>query len=71
MTIEYITSDFNVKIKNGIPVISATKLKENGVRISRYYIDLLSNTKDKNTYEFLTEKIERAKWFKRGVGQKR
>ena len=67
MTVEYITSDFNVKIKNGVPVISATKLKENSIRISKYYIDLLSNTKDKNTSEFLTEKIERAKWFKEAL----
>lgn len=67
MTVEYITSDFNVKIKHDIPVISATKLKENDVRISKYYIDLLKNTKDKNTSEFLTEKIERAKWFKEAL----
>ena len=67
MTVEYITSDFNVKIKNDIPVISATKLKENDIRISKYYIDLLRNTKDKNTSEFLTEKIERAKWFKEAL----
>ena len=59
MTVEYITPDFNVKIKNGVPVILATKLKENGIKISKYYIDLLSNTKDKNTSEFLTEKIEK------------
>lgn len=64
MTIEYITSDFNVTIKNEIPVISATKLKNNSIRISKYYIDLLNNTKDKNTSDFLSEKIERAKWFK-------
>ena len=67
MTVEYITSDFNVEIKNGVPVISATKLKENSIRISKYYIDLLSNTKDKNTSKFLTEKIERAKWFKEAL----
>tara|TARA_B100001093_G_scaffold520499_2_gene616945 strand:+ start:61525 stop:62865 length:1341 start_codon:yes stop_codon:yes gene_type:complete len=64
MTIEYITSDFNVTIKNEIPVISAIKLKNNSIRISKYYIDLLNNTKDKNTSDFLSEKIERARWFK-------
>tara|TARA_B100000900_G_scaffold45940_1_gene34197 strand:+ start:3188 stop:4528 length:1341 start_codon:yes stop_codon:yes gene_type:complete len=64
MTIEYITSDFNVTIKNEVPIISATKLKDNGIRISKYYIDLLNNTKDKNTSDFLSEKIEKAKWFK-------
>ena len=64
MTIEYITSDVNVIIKNEVPIISATKLKDNGIRISKYYIDLLNNTKDKNTSDFLSEKIEKAKWFK-------
>lgn len=67
MTIEYITSDFNVTIKNEIPVISAIKLKNNSIRISKYYIDLLNNTKDKNTSDFLSEKIERARWFKNAL----
>ena len=67
MTIEYITSDFNVGIKNGVPIITATKLKENGITISKYYIDLLNNTKDKKTSKFLTEKIEKAQWFKEAL----
>ena len=67
MTIEYITPDFNVKIKNEVPIISTTKLRDSSLKISKYYIDLLNSTKDKNTSEFLTEKIERAKWFKEAL----
>ncbi len=60
---EYITPDFIVALKSGVPVLMLNKSHVKTVKVSKYYSELLEKTKDKKTKDFLKQKIEKAKWF--------
>jgi RNA polymerase sigma-54 factor len=62
-TEEYITPDFIINLKNNIPILILNKSHIKPIKVSKYYSDLLENTKDKNTKDFLKQKVEKAKWF--------
>ena len=62
-TEEYITPDFIINLKNNIPILVLNKSHIKPIKVSKYYSDLLENTKDKNTKDFLKQKVEKAKWF--------
>lgn len=64
LSVEYVTPDFIVDIKNNTPVISPSKINLNSIRVSSYYVKLLETTNDKETAVFLKDRIEKAKWFK-------
>ena len=57
---EYITPDFKVTIKNNSLELSTTKTQTKEINVSSYYKNLLQNTKDAETKDFLKIKIEHA-----------
>ena len=62
--IEYIVPDFTVLIKNNKAELQLNKNKRKPIRVSKYYSNLLEETKDEETKSFLKQKVEKAKWFK-------
>ena len=64
---EYITADFKVTTKNNSLELSTTKTRTKGINVSSYYKNLLQNTKDTETKDFLKVKIEHALWFKNAL----
>ena len=67
ITIEYITADFNIFIKNNKPEVTLNKNSIKSLTISNYYKKLLEETTDKETKSFLKDKIEKAIWFKNSL----
>ena len=61
--IEYIIPDFSIKNNNGDIEVRLNKDRKRNIGISPFYKNLLKETKDKETKEFLKEKLEKAKWF--------
>ena len=60
---EYIIPDFSIKNNNGDIEVRLNKEQKRNIRISSFYKNLLQETQDKETKEFLKEKLEKAKWF--------
>ena len=61
--IEYIIPDFSIKNNNGDIEVRLNKDRKRNIGISPFYKNLLKETQDKETQEFLKEKLEKAKWF--------
>ena len=64
---EYIYADFTIVISNSQLQLQLNKGNTKTIKVSKYYSDLLLETKDSETKEFLIQKIERAKWFKESM----
>ncbi len=65
---DYITPDFKVIIKkNNSLELSTTKTRAKAIKVSSYYKNLLQNTKDAETKNFLKAKFEHALWFKNAL----
>ena len=62
-SVEYIIPDFSIQNKDGEIDVRLNKTRKRSINISAYYQNLLTETKDKETKDFLKEKIEKAKWF--------
>lgn len=61
---EYIYPDFVVLENNNQLQLQLNKGNTKKLRVSKYYSNLLLETTDEETKDFLRQKIERAKWFK-------
>ncbi len=66
----YIFPDFTIKVNNSELTLQINKGNVKQIKVSGYYEKLLKETSDKNTKMFLTEKIEKAKWFKDSIEQR-
>ncbi|KRO64073.1 MAG: hypothetical protein ABR80_04820, partial [Cryomorphaceae bacterium BACL11 MAG-121015-bin20] len=64
---EYIYPDFTIIISNSQLQLQLNKGNTKTIKVSKYYSDLLLETKDRETKEFLIQKVERAKWFKESM----
>lgn len=64
---EYIYPDFIITNGNNDIQLQLNKGAEKTLVISKYYTNLLSETKDEKTKDFLTKKIEKARWFKESM----
>ena len=64
---EYIYADFTITTHNNRLDLQINKGNIKELKVSKYYSDLLLETKDKKTKEFLTQKLEKAKWFKESI----
>ena len=67
---KYIYADFTITSANNNLQLQLNRGNTKKLKVSKYYSDLLSETIDKKTKDFLAQKIERAKWFKESM-QKR
>ena len=64
MSGEYIYPDFVVIESNNQLQLQLNKGNSKKLRVSKYYSDLLLETNDEKTKDFLQKKIEKAKWFR-------
>tara|TARA_B110001454_G_scaffold218650_1_gene247300 strand:+ start:225 stop:1562 length:1338 start_codon:yes stop_codon:yes gene_type:complete len=62
-TIQYIVPDFKMTYKNGILDVTVNKSNTKRVTVNAFYNTLLSETKDSATKDFLTQKLDKARWF--------
>lgn len=69
-TPNYIFPDFTIKVNNSELTLQINKSNVKQIKVSSYYEKLLKETSDKNTKLFLTEKIEKAKWFLDAIEQR-
>ncbi len=60
---DYIYPDFKTSLIGNKIELSLSKGNTKPIKVSKYYTDLLGNTKDQTTKDFLQQKVERAKWF--------
>ena len=65
--VSYIYPDFSISTNNSELTLQINKGGIKQIKVSRYYENLLKETSDKKTKVFLTEKIEKAKWFKESI----
>lgn len=63
----YIYPDFIISIINNALQLKLNKGNVKGLKISKYYSDLLLKTNDNDTKEFLAQKIDKARWFKESM----
>ena len=65
---KYIYADFKITpINNNELELQINKGDAKKIKVSKYYSDLLSQTNDFKTKEFLTKKVEKAKWFQEAI----
>lgn len=64
---EYIYPDFTVSVVNNQLELQLNKSNTKSIKISSYYSNLLKETTDKTTKEFLQEKVEKALWFQEAL----
>ena len=64
---EYIYPDFIITTVNNDIHLQLNKGAAKTLMVSKYYTNLLSETKDEETIDFLTKKIEKANWFKESL----
>jgi RNA polymerase sigma-54 factor len=64
---EYIYPDFSLLVVNNQLELQLNKSNTKPIKISKYYSNLLKETTDKTTKEFLQKKIEKALWFKEAL----
>jgi len=64
---EYIYPDFTTLISNNDVQLQINKSNTKAIKVSKYYSDLLRQTKDAKTKEFLKIKVEKAQWFKEAI----
>ena len=60
---DYIYPDFKTSVIGNKIELSLSKSNTKPIKVSKYYSDLLDNTKDQTTKDFLQQKVERAQWF--------
>ena len=63
----YVYADFTITLGNNILELNLNKGNAKKIKVSQYYSDLLLETTDLKTKEFLKQKIEKAKWFKESI----
>ncbi|MEO8512710.1 MAG: RNA polymerase factor sigma-54 [Ignavibacteria bacterium] len=69
---DYINPDFIVKEDNGNLTVELTGDSGPGIRISRKYLEMLKDKKtQKDTKEFLKNKVESARWFINAIESRR
>ena len=68
--IEYIYPDFSIILNNNQLNLQLNKSNTKPIKISKYYSDLLEDTNDKETKDFLKQKIEKAHWFKDAIAKR-
>ena len=64
---EYIYPDFSLLVVNNQLELQLNKSNTKPIKISKYYSNLLKETADKSTKEFLQKKVEKALWFKEAL----
>ncbi|MDB0027230.1 RNA polymerase factor sigma-54 [Flavobacteriales bacterium] len=64
---EYIYPDFTLLVVNNQLELQLNKSNTKPIKISKYYSNLLKETTDKTTKEFLQKKVEKATWFKEAL----
>ena len=64
---EYIFPDFTLLVVNNQLELQLNKSNTKPIKISKYYSNLLKETTDKTTKEFLQKKVEKALWFKEAL----
>ena len=64
---EYIYPDFTLLVVNNQLELQLNKSNTKPIKISNYYSNLLKETTDKTTKEFLQKKVEKALWFKEAL----
>ena len=66
-TIAYVYPDFTVTIVDSKLETKLNKSNAKPIQVSKYYQDMLKETSDSATKKFLTEKVEKANWFKQAL----
>ena len=64
---EYIYPDFTLLVVNNQLELQLNKSNTKPIKISKYYSNLLKETTDETTKEFLQKKVEKAIWFKEAL----
>ena len=68
---EYIYPDFTTLIRNNDVKLQINKSNTKTIKVSKYYSDLLRQTNDDETKDFLKIKIEKAHWFKEAIDKRK
>ncbi len=63
----YVYADFTITLGNNTLELNLNKGNSKKIKVSQYYSDLLLETTNLKTKEFLKQKIEKAKWFKQSI----
>lgn len=63
----YVYADFTITLGNNNLELNLNKGNSKKIKVSQYYSDLLLETTNLKTKEFLKQKIEKAKWFKESI----
>ena len=69
-TIAYVYPDFTVSIIDGKLETKLNKSNVKPIMVSKYYQEMLRESKDIITKKFLQEKIEKATWFKDSIAKR-
>ncbi len=64
---DYIYPDFTISIHEGEAELQLNKSNVKPISVSKYYQNMLKETKDASTQQFLSEKVAKAKWFKEAI----
>ena len=64
---EFIYPDFALLVVNNQQELQLNKSNTKPIKISKYYTNLLKETTDNTTKEFLQKKVEKALWFKEAL----
>ena len=64
---KYIYPDFTIVFSNNDLQLQLNRSNVKSIKVSKYYSDLLLETKDLKTKEFLKQKIDKAQWFKESI----
>lgn len=64
---DYIYADFTILITNNTIELQLNKSNTKKLKVNKYYSDLLLETSNKETKDFLKKKIEKAIWFKEAI----
>ena len=68
--IAYIYPDFSVTIENGKLELKLNNSNVKPIKVSSYYKNMSKETNDKDTKKFLTDKLEKANWFKDAIAKR-
>ena len=70
-TAKYIYPDFTININNKEAQLQINNGNTKTLKLSAYYSNLLLETTDKKTKDFLNKKLEKAKWFKESIEKRK
>ena len=65
--LKYIYADFTVTTNDNKIQLYVNKGNIKQIKVSKYYSNLLNETKDSKTKEFLAKKVDQAKWFQESI----